>query len=132
MAISDTIADLLTRIRNASRARHRYVDVKASKLKLALVKILKETGFVEGYLVKDIEKAGPLRIYLKYKPDRSPLISDLLRVSKPSLRRYVKHDAIPRVRNGMGISVVSTSQGVLEGEEARKRKVGGELLCKVW
>jgi small subunit ribosomal protein S8 len=132
MATSDTIADLLTRIRNASRARHRYVDVKSSKLKLALVKILKETGFVEGYLVKDIEKAGPLRVYLKYKPDRSPLITDLLRVSKPSLRRYVRSGEIPRVRNGMGISVVSTSQGVLEGEEARKRKVGGELLFKVW
>lgn len=132
MAITDPIADLLTRIRNASNARHRFVDVKGSKFKLALVKILKDNGFIDGYLAKDLDKGGPIRIYLKYSEEREPMIMGSKRCSRPSVRYYVKHDEIPNVRNGMGIAIISTSQGILDGQEARKRKVGGELVCYVW
>ncbi len=129
---SDPIADLLTRIRNASTARHRYLDVSWSKMREAIVKILKENGFVAHFLVKEENKKKTMRIFLKYTPQREPVINGLKRVSKPSLRRYVTHNEIPRVLGGMGISIVSTSSGVIDGKTARGKKIGGELLCLAW
>lgn len=130
--INDPIADLLTRIRNACKAQHRYIDVGFSKMKEAIVKILKEHGYVAYYLVKEEKKKKTMRIFLKYTSKREPVINGLKRVSKPSLRQYVNYKDIPHILGDMGISIVSTSKGVLEGNEARELKVGGELLCYAW
>lgn len=133
MAISDPVADFLTRIRNSTRAEHRYVDVSWSKLKQNLAEILKSQGFIESYLVNmESPSRGTIRIFLKYTSARKPVIKGLRRMSKPGLRRYVTHDDIPQFHGGMGLSIVSTSQGLLPGIEARKRKIGGELVCLVW
>lgn len=133
MAVSDPVADFLTRIRNATKAEHRYVDVSWSKMKQSIADILKNQGFVESYLVKVDEKhRGTIRVFLKYTEHRRPVIQGLKRVSRPGLRRYVGHDDIPRFYGGTGLSILSTSQGILAGLEARKRKIGGELLCMVW
>lgn len=133
MAISDPIADFLTRIRNSLKAEHRYVDVPWSKIKQNIAEILKSRGFIESYMVKqDSKQRGTMRIFLKYGTGRLPVIQGLRRVSKPGLRRYVKHDDIPQFYGGMGLSIVSTSQGVLPGNEAMKRNIGGEILCMVW
>ncbi len=133
MAISDPVADFLTRIRNATRAQHRYVDVDWSKLKQNIAEILKNQGFVESLLVKHENKhRGTIRIFLKYSGGRQPVIQGITRVSKPGLRRYVGHQDIPRFYGGMGLSILSTSQGVMAGMEANKRQIGGELLCLVW
>lgn len=133
MAVSDPISDFLTRIRNSGRAQHRFVDVEWSKLKENMTEILKSQGFVESYLVKkDTESRGTIRIFLKYTQTRKPVIQGLKRVSRPGLRRFVGHTDIPSYYGGMGLSIVSTSQGLLAGNEARKRKIGGELLCLVW
>lgn len=133
MAVSDSIADFLTRIRNATRAQHRYVDVDWSKMKQNLAEILKEQGFIESFLVKqDSKHRGTIRLFLKYTEHRQPVIQGLTRVSKPGLRRYIGHDEIPMFYGGTGLSIVSTSQGVMAGLEARKRKIGGELLCMIW
>lgn len=129
---NDPIADLLTKIRNASRAEHKYVEVNWSNLKEAVVKILKEKGLIAHYLVKEERKKGTLRIFLKYATGRKPVIQEIKRVSRPSLRRYVSYRAIPKIMGGMGISILSTSQGVLEGATARERKLGGELICLAW
>jgi len=130
--LNDPIADLLTRIRNASRARHRYVDVGFSKMKEAVIKILKEKGFVAHYLIKEEKKKGTLRVFLKYTPWREPVIKGITRVSKSSLRKYVSCQEIPNVFGGMGISIISTSMGVIDGHTAKEKKVGGELLCLAW
>lgn len=133
MAASDTIADFLTRIRNATRAQHRYVDVCWCKMKQNIAEILKEQGFIESYLVKqENNQRGTMRIFLKYTDQRRPVIQGIKRVSRPGLRRYIGHNDIPHFYGGMGVSIVSTSQGVMGGIEARKRKIGGELLCMVW
>ncbi|CDZ80475.1 30S ribosomal protein S8 [Candidatus Rubidus massiliensis] len=133
MALSDPIADFLTRIRNATRAQHRYVDVSWSKLKQNMAEILKNQGFVENYLVKQESKQrGTIRIFLKYTDGRKSVIQDIKRISKPGSRLYVGHEDIPRIYGDLGLSIISTSQGVMAGREARKRKVGGELLCLVW
>ncbi len=133
MAISDPIADFLTRIRNALKAEHRYVDVPWSKIKQNIAEILKDQGFIESLLVKqDSKQRRTMRIFLKYGTGRLPVIQGLRRMSKPGLRRYVKHVDIPRFYGGMGLSIVSTSQGVLPGNEAMKRNIGGEILCLVW
>ena len=133
MAVSDTIADFLTRIRNSTRAQHRYVDVSWSKMKQHIAEILKEQGFIESFLVKqESEQRGIIRIFLKYSEHRRPVIQGVKRVSRPGLRRYIGHDEIPHFFGGMGLSIISTSQGVMAGFEARKRKIGGELLCMVW
>ena len=129
---NDPIADLLTRLRNASQARHRYIDVSYSKMKEAVVKILKERGFVVHYLVKEERKKGTMRVFLKYTTQREPIIYGLKRMSKPSLRQYVPCGKIPRVLGGMGISIISTSKGVMSGDMAREKKIGGELLCIAW
>lgn len=133
MAISDPIADFLTRIRNGQRAEHRYVDVSWSKMKESLAEILKSQGFIESYLVKqDNKQRGTMRLFLKYASGRRPVIQGLKRESKPGLRRYVRREDIPHFYGGMGLSILSTSQGVLPGSEAVKRNIGGELLCLVW
>lgn len=132
MVMTDPIADFLTRIRNASMAKFDRVDIPSSKMKLSIAKVLKEEGYIKNFnLVKD-RKQGILRIYLKYDDANLPIISGLQRVSKPSCRVYVSHDKIPQVLNGLGTAILSTSRGILPDREARKQKVGGEFLCKIW
>jgi small subunit ribosomal protein S8 len=131
--VSDPIADFLTRIRNATRAQHRYVDVPWSKLKQNIAEILKSQGYVENYLVKvENNQRGTIRVFLKYTEQRQPVIQGIKRVSRPGLRKYVGHTEIPRFFGGVGLSILSTSQGLMAGQEASKRKIGGELLCMVW
>ncbi len=131
MTVTDPIADMLTRIRNAIMAAHESVLIPASRMKIAIAKILKEEGFITDYGVLKGKPQRMLKIYLKYI-DGQPAISGLERVSKPGLRVYVKKHQIPRVYGGIGIAILSTSQGVMTGQEAWRRKLGGELLCYVW
>ncbi len=130
--VNDPVSDLLTRIRNASMAKHRYVDVQWSVLSQDIAQLLKDESFIEHFLVKNEGGKSHMRIFLRYGSNREPLIRGLKRESKPGRRRYVGYNEIPRIFNGLGISIVSTSKGVLVGSEARNRKVGGELLCTVW
>ncbi len=132
MTLSDPIADLLTRIRNGCHARRRFVEVGRSNMKLALVKALKDDGFIEGFLEKEGTTGGLIRIYLRYNSERMPVIQNLKRISRPGRRKYVGYQEIPKVVGGMGIALLSTPAGILRGAEARKRKIGGELLCYVW
>jgi small subunit ribosomal protein S8 len=132
MSFTDPIGDMLTRIRNASSARHEKCLVPASRLKVRIAEVLKEEGFIKDYLVHQDGPQGAITILLKYSADREPAIGEIKRVSKPGLRRYVPTDSIPRVLNGMGIAILSTSKGVMVDREARKQKVGGELICTVW
>jgi small subunit ribosomal protein S8 len=132
MSFTDPIGDMLTRIRNASNARHEKVVIPASRLKVRIAEVLKEEGFIKDFVRHEDGPQGAITVLLKYTPDRSPVITDIKRVSKPGLRRYVPTDSIPRVLNGMGIAILSTSKGVLVDREARKQKVGGELICTVW
>jgi small subunit ribosomal protein S8 len=129
---SDPVADLLTRIRNASRAEHEKVDIPSSKLKVRVAEILKEEGFIKNYRVLEDDKQGTLRVYLKYGQANEKMISGLVRVSSPGRRVYVTHDKIPTILAGMGVTIVSTSRGVVTDREARKQKVGGEVLAYVW
>jgi small subunit ribosomal protein S8 len=132
MSMTDPIGDMLTRIRNASSARHEKVVVPASGLKARIAEVLRDEGYIKDFVRHDDGAQGAITIMLKYSADREPAISDIKRVSKPGLRRYVPTDSIPRVLNGMGIAILSTSKGVLVDREARKQKVGGELICTVW
>lgn len=132
MSVTDSLADFLTRIRNASRAGHRYVDVRFSNLNENISAVLKEQGFVEHFIVKHEGGLGTIRLFLRYAEGLKPVIQGLKKISNPGRRRYVRADEIPSVRNGLGISIISTSRGVLVGHEARKQKVGGELICYVW
>jgi small subunit ribosomal protein S8 len=129
---TDPIADLLTRIRNATRAKHPRLDLPSSKLKLEITRILKEEGYLTNYKVVDEKGKKNLRIFLRYTPDRRSVITDLKRVSRPGSRRYVGKFEIRQVVGGMGISIVSTPRGVMTGQSARKEGIGGELLCEVW
>ncbi|MGH7314377.1 MAG: 30S ribosomal protein S8 [Candidatus Rokuibacteriota bacterium] len=129
---SDPVADLLTRIRNASRAEHEKVDIPASRLKMRIAEILKTEGFIKNYRVLDDTKQGTLRVYLKYGPANEQMISGLVRVSSPGRRVYVTHDRIPTILAGMGVTIVSTSRGLLTDRDARGHKVGGEVLAYVW
>jgi small subunit ribosomal protein S8 len=129
---SDPIADLLTRIRNASRAEHEKVDIPSSKLKVRVAELLKDEGFIKNFRVLDDDKQGTLRVYLKYGPGNEKVISGLVRVSTPGRRVYVSHDNIPSILGGMGVALVSTSRGVLTDRDARKERVGGEVLAYVW
>jgi small subunit ribosomal protein S8 len=129
---SDPIADLLTRIRNASRAEHEKVDVPSSKLKVRVCEILKDEGFIKNFRVLDDNKQNVLRVYMKYGPGNEKVISGLVRVSKPGRRVYVAHDKVPSILAGMGVAIVSTSRGVVTDRDARKQKVGGEVLAYVW
>jgi len=128
---SDPIADMLTRIRNAVRVKADKGDVPASRLKLDIAKILKEEGFIRAYKILKFKKQGMLRLNLKYN-DGDSIITDLQKVSKAGRRVYVGKDDIPRVMGGVGISIVSTSKGVLSDRSARREGVGGEVICKVW
>ena len=132
MSMTDPIADLLTRIRNASQARHPTVVVPRSKIKLELVKILKQEGFIEGFIDVPEGPQGQIKIFLRYDAANRGVIRGLARVSKPGCRKYVGRDEIPRVRNGLGLAILTTPKGVLTGQQALHAGVGGELLCYVW
>jgi len=132
MAVTDPVADMLARIRNANVAKHSKVDIPASKMKISLAKILKGEGYIKNYKVLKEHGHGVLRIYIKYDEANQGVIAGLKRLSKPGRRMYVKKKDIPFVLNGMGISVLSTSKGILTDREARKQNVGGELLCSLW
>jgi small subunit ribosomal protein S8 len=132
MTVTDPIADMLTRIRNALMARHDNVKVPSSKMKLAIARILKEEGFINDYEVIRGKPHRDISIQLKYLEDNKPAISGLKRVSKPGLRVYVQKREIPRVYGGLGIAIISTSQGVKTGQQAWRQSSGGELLCYVW
>jgi small subunit ribosomal protein S8 len=132
MSMTDPIADFLTRIRNASRAKHARVDIPASRIKGEIAKILREQGYVRDVKFVEDGKQGLLRIYLKYNENSGPVIEGLQRISKPGRRIYSKKGEIPRVLGGYGLVVLSTSQGILSGHEARQRGVGGEVLCQIW
>jgi len=129
--VSDPIADMITRIRNANRARGGRVEIPSSKIKLDIAKILKEEGFVSDYKYKKDNKQGMITILLKYS-DRQRIITNLKRISKPGYRVYVSKDDIPEVLGGLGISIMSTSKGIMSGKEAKKRHFGGEVLCYIW
>ncbi|MEI8365081.1 MAG: 30S ribosomal protein S8 [Parachlamydiaceae bacterium] len=132
-AFSDPIADFLTRIRNATRAQHRYVDVDWSVMKQNIAEILKTHGFIDSYLMKhESKQRGTMRLFLKYTDGRQPVIQGIKRVSKPGLRRFVGHQDIPHFYGGLGLSILSTSSGVMAGFDASAKRVGGELLCLVW
>lgn len=130
MSLSDRIADLLTRLRNGVKARQKFVDVSLSNMNLNILKVLAESGFIGQVLPN--EELHKVRVYLKYAQGRDPVLQGLKRVSTPGLRRYVSSQEIPRIHGGMGIAILSTPIGVIDGATARKQKVGGELLCYVW
>ena len=132
MQITDPIADLLTRIRNANSSRHESVDVPASNMKKAITQILLDEGYIKDFQVIDDGKQGVIRITLKYSPDKEKVISGLKRVSKPGLRIYAGVDELPRVLKGLGIAIISTSKGIMTDKEARKQNIGGEVLAFVW
>jgi len=132
VSVSDPIGDMLTRIRNACMARHVVVNIPSSKMKLAIADILKREGFIKDYSLVEGKPFSTIAITLKYMSDRRPAITGLRRVSKPGLRIYSKRDEIPRVRGGLGLSILSTPKGILAGHEAWQERVGGEVLCYVW
>ncbi|MDL2269897.1 30S ribosomal protein S8 [Desulfosarcina sp. OttesenSCG-928-A07] len=130
--MSDPIADMLTRIRNAGKAKHNSVDIPGSRIKTEIARILKESGYIRNYKVIADNKQGILRVYLKYTSDQKHTIFKIQRVSKPSLRRYCLAKAVTPVYNGLGIAILSTSQGVMTDKLAREKNIGGEILCTVW
>ena len=132
MAMTDPIADLLTRIRNGAQARKEQVDVPWSKVKTRLVEVLTAEGYLKEHSIVEQDGHRVLRVWLRYDAQNRPVITGLKRVSRPSLRVYVGADAIPAIRGGLGVNIISTPAGILADREARKRKVGGELLCEVW
>lgn len=132
MSMTDPIADLLTRIRNANTAKLQKVDVASSNLKVSIANVLKNEGFIKNYKVIADNKQGILRIYLKFIDEKDAVINEIKRISKPGSRVYVKSDEIPQVKNGLGVAILSTSKGILTDKAANEAKVGGELLCTVW
>ena len=132
MQITDTIADMLTRIRNASSAKHDTVDISASNMKKAIAQILVDEGFVKGFTVIEDGKQGVIRMTLKYGANKAPVITGLRRVSKPGLRIYSNCEDMPKVMKGLGVAIVSTSKGVMTDKKARRENVGGEVLAFVW
>ncbi|HLI52193.1 MAG TPA: 30S ribosomal protein S8 [Thermomicrobiaceae bacterium] len=132
MTINDSVADMLTRIRNAGMARNPETTMPSSKLLVSIAKILEDEGYITGFRVEPRKPCPLLSIELKYGPDRRHAIRELKRISKPGLRVYASKDELPRVYNGLGTAIVSTSQGVMAGHEARRRGIGGEVLCSVW
>ncbi|MEA2024928.1 MAG: 30S ribosomal protein S8 [Actinomycetota bacterium] len=132
MVQSDPIADMLTRIRNANTALHPETTMPSSKLKEQVARILSEEGFIDGYKVEDAPVGKELTVRLRYDKERQPILTGIKRISKPGLRVYTGASDVPRVRGGIGIAIVSTSNGVMTDREARKRNVGGEVLCEVW
>lgn len=132
MTMTDPIADMLTRIRNASSARKAYVDIPKSKLKLQITRVLKSEGFIDDFKIGDVGVQGFLRLFLKYSGDREGVIRGIKRASRPGRRMYVGTDEIPRILGGMGIAIVSTSKGVMTDKQSRTERLGGELLCYIW
>jgi len=132
MSMTDTIGDMLTRIRNAGKARFDKVDIPASRIKISLARIFKDEGFIKNYKVIKDNKQGILRVYLKYDDQNQPMIQRIQRVSKPSRRVYTGCEELPKVQGGLGVAVISTSKGVMSDRQARKLGVGGEVLCQVW
>ncbi|AKS37128.1 30S ribosomal protein S8 [Anoxybacillus gonensis] len=132
MVMTDPIADMLTRIRNANMVRHEKLEVPASKIKKEIAEILKREGFIRDVEYIEDNKQGILRIFLKYGPNNERVITGLKRISKPGLRVYAKADEVPRVLNGLGIAILSTSQGILTDKEARQKRTGGEVLAYIW
>jgi small subunit ribosomal protein S8 len=132
MAMTDPIADLLTRIRNAGMAQHPKMDIPSSNVKVAIAEVLKELGYIKNFKVISDDLQGVLRLYLKYDGQNSDVIHEITRVSKPGRRVYVGQDDVPRIKNGLGAAILSTSKGVMDDVAAREAKVGGEVLCTVW
>jgi small subunit ribosomal protein S8 len=130
--MTDPIADLLTRIRNAVKARHSNVIIPRSNIKLEIVKILKAEGFVEGYVEVEDNKQGLIKVFPRYDDGNQPIVRGLTRVSRPSRRVYVGKDEVPRVRNGLGVAILTTPRGVMSDRDARSAGVGGEVICYVW
>ena len=132
MPITDLIADMLTIVRNGSRAKKEKADVKNSRLNREILAIFKKEGYIKNFKNIDDKKQGVIRVYLKYDKDRKPFITQIRRISKPGLRIYVNKENVPKVLSGLGAAVISTSKGVLTDREARKEKVGGEVVCYIW
>lgn len=132
MSLNDPIADYLTRIRNATQARHSKVDIPASNILKEITRILQEEGYIYNYTVVDDQKQGIIRIYLKYDKNRQSIITSLKRVSRPGFRRYANTHNLPRVLNGLGIAILSTEKGILTEKQAKRENVGGEVLCYIW
>jgi small subunit ribosomal protein S8 len=132
MVTTDPIADLITRIRNANRANHEKVDIPASKMKQEVVRLIKEEGFIRNYKVLEDRRQGMIRVFLKYGPNRERIINEVERVSKPGRRVYTTADRIPRVLGGLGVAILSTSHGIMTDRQARRARVGGEVLCYIW
>jgi len=132
MLLNDPVGDMLTRLRNASRAHHERVAFPSSKLKLEVLRVLKDEGFIADYVEHERRPQNEVSVMLKYGPERTPVLAGIKRVSKPGIRRYVPVRDIPRVLGGLGISILSTSKGVMVDHEARKQNVGGELICTVY
>ena len=132
MVMTDPMADMLTRIRNASNAKHQTVDIPGSNMKKSVANILLDEGFIKGFDVIEDGKQGIIRVQLKYGKDKEKLITGIKRISKPGLRVYVKSDEVPRVLGGLGIAILSTSKGIITDKVARKQSLGGEVICYVW
>ena len=132
MSMSDPIADMLTRIRNANTVGHATVEIPASKMKKAIAEILKEEGYIRGYEVIEDGKQGTIKVSMKYGPDKTKVISGIKKISKPGLKVYAKADDVPKVLGGLGIAIISTSNGLITDKQARKLGVGGEVICYVW
>ncbi|MDR1778317.1 MAG: 30S ribosomal protein S8 [Clostridiales Family XIII bacterium] len=132
MTMTDPIADMLTRIRNANTVGHTTVDVPASKMKKSIAGILSDEGYIQGYDVIDDNKQGTIRIQMKYGADKEKVISGIKKISKPGLKVYAKAEDVPRVLGGLGIAIISTSKGVISDKEARRLGIGGEVICYVW
>ena len=130
--MTDPIADMLSRIRNANSARHKSVDIPCSNIKKEIAQILLDEGYIKGFDVVEDDKQGMIKVDLKYSEDGEKVISGLKRISKPGLRVYVKCEDVPKVLGGLGIAIISTSKGIITDEKARQEKVGGEVICYVW
>lgn len=131
MSLSDPVADYLARIRNAISAKHDKVDIPASRVKVEITRILKEEGFIQNYKIQEDRVQGTIRVFLKYS-DGGPVITGLKQVSKPGRRIYAHKDKVPKVVGGLGISIISTSRGIMTGDQSQRTGVGGEVLCQVW
>ncbi|MBQ2113810.1 MAG: 30S ribosomal protein S8 [Selenomonadales bacterium] len=132
MVMTDPIADMLTRVRNANSVYHEKVEIPGSKIKQAIAGILKEEGFIKDFEVINDDKQGVIRVSLKYGPNREKIITGIKRISKPGLRVYAKKEELPRVLGGLGIAIISTSQGVMSDKEARRKNLGGEVIAYIW
>lgn len=132
MTMTDPIADMLTRIRNANMVRHANVEIPASNMKKTIAQILSDEGFIKGYEVTEDDKQGTIKITMKYDENKDRVITGMKRISKPGLRVYAKRNEVPRVLGGLGIAIISTSRGIMSDKQARKEGLGGEVICYVW